>query len=101
MTTAAMLHYVLQVSLQCACAISFTGVRSGLLVNMSTTGSSSSAAQVVRMSLCPPTHYSPGGDSELWLTCFEMYAKQTSIPEEQWTCELLPLLEDEHTETHR
>lgn len=62
---------------------SYIGVRSGILMNMSTTGSSSSAAQVVRMSLRPPTRFSPGGDLELWLTRFEMYAKQTNIPEEQ------------------
>ena len=62
---------------------------------MSTAGSSSSAAQIVRMSLRPPTRFSPGGDLELWLTHFEMHAKHTNIPEEQWTCELLLLLEDE------
>lgn len=63
---------------------------------LSTSGSSSSASatpQIVRMSLRPPAQFSPGDDLELWLTRFEMYVKQTA--KEQWTGELLPLLDDE------
>ena len=53
------------------------------------------SAQVVRMSLRPPSRFSPGGDLDLWVKRFEMYIKQTSIAQEQWTRELLPLLDDE------
>ena len=56
---------------------------------------SAPAAQQVRMSLRPPARFSPGCDLELWLRQFEMYIKQAKIPEEQWTGELLPLLDDE------
>ena len=47
------------------------------------------------MSLRPPSRFSPGGDLDLWLKRFEMYVKQTKIAEDQWTGELLPLLDDE------
>ena len=57
-------------------------------------GSAPAAQQVVRMSL-RPARFSPGCDLELWLKWFEMYIKQARIPEEQWTGELLPLLNDE------
>ena len=57
-------------------------------------GSAPAAQQVVRMSLRPPARFSPGSDLELWLRRFEMYVKQTKIPEEQWTGELLPLLDE-------
>ena len=56
---------------------------------------SSGSVQVVRMSLRPPSRFSPGSDLDLWLKRFEMYVKQAKISEEQWTCELLPLLDDE------
>lgn len=64
---------------------------------MVTEGSAGSpaVAQVVRMSLCAPPCFSPGADLELWITRFEMYLKQAKIAEEQWTGELLPMLDDE------
>ena len=52
------------------------------------------SAQDMRMSLRPP-RFSPGGDLDLWLIRFQMYVKQTSIAQERWTSELLPLLDDE------
>ena len=57
-------------------------------------GPAPAAQQVVRMSLRPPVRFSPGSDFEIWFTRFEMYVKQAKIPEEQWTGELLPLLDD-------
>lgn len=56
---------------------------------------SSGSAQVVRMSLRPSSRFSPGSDLDLWLKRFEMYVKQNKFAEDQWTGELLPLLDDE------
>ena len=56
---------------------------------------SPAVAQVVRMSLRPPPRFTPGADLDLWITRFEMYLKQAKIAEEQWTAELLPMLDDE------
>ena len=53
------------------------------------------SAQVVRMSLHPPPCFPPGGDLDLWLKRFKMYVKHPKIAQEQWTSELLPLLDDE------
>ena len=39
--------------------------------------------------------FSSSSDFELWLKQFELYAKQTSVPEEQWRKDLISLLEDE------
>ena len=76
----------------------YIGVRSGMQSTSDSTasghGSAPAAQQVVRMSLRPPARFSPGSNLELWLRRFEMYVKQTKIPEEQWTGELLPLLDD-------
>ena len=47
--------------------------------------------QVVRMSR---RRFAQKTDLPLWLTRFELNVRQAKIPEEQWTCELLPLLED-------
>ena len=52
-------------------------------------------AQVVRMSLRPPPRFAPGTDLDLWITRFEMYLKQANTAEDQWTVELLPMLDDE------
>ena len=64
-----------------------------------TTASGSGAAPavqpIVKISLRPPARLSPESDLDLWLKCFEKYVKQTKIAKEQWTGELLPLLEDE------
>ena len=60
-----------------------------------TATTSSASAQVIRMSLHPPSRFSPGGDLDLWLKRFEKYLKQTKIAEDRWTSELLPLLDDE------
>ena len=49
----------------------------------------------LRMSLRPPARYSADADLELWLTRFELNVREARIPEDQWTKELLPLLEDE------
>ena len=49
--------------------------------------------QLVRMSRRPPPRFAEKTDLPLWLTRFELYVRQAKIPEEQWTCELLPLLE--------
>jgi hypothetical protein len=66
---------------------------------MGTTASGSGTAPVaqpiVKMSLRPPARFSPESYLDLWLKRFEKYMKQTKIPKEQWTGELLPLLEDE------
>ena len=51
--------------------------------------------ETMRMSQRPPARYSSGADLELWLRRFELYAKQTSVPEAQWSQELISLLEDE------
>ena len=50
--------------------------------------------QTVRMSRRPPPRFTEKTDLPLWLTRFELYVRQATIPEEQWTGELLPLLED-------
>ena len=50
--------------------------------------------QVVRMSRRPPPRFSEKTDLPLWLTRFELYVRQVKIPEDQWTCELISLLED-------
>ena len=50
---------------------------------------------VVRMSVRPPVRYAAGADFNLWSVRFELYVKEANIPEERWTKELLPLLEDE------
>ena len=52
-------------------------------------------AQVVWMSLHPPPRFTPGTDLDLWITRFEMYLKQANTAEDQWTVELLPMLDDE------
>ena len=57
--------------------------------------SSWESVRAVRMSLRPPVRFSAKGDLALWLTRFEMYVQRAGIPEDQWTSELLPLLEDE------
>ena len=49
----------------------------------------------MRMSQRPPMRFSSGADLELWLKRFELYARQTSIPDAQWSRELISLLEDE------
>ena len=49
----------------------------------------------VRMSMRPPSRFAAGGGFELWLKRFELYAKRAAFPKEQWTKELIPLLEDE------
>ena len=51
--------------------------------------------ETMRMSQRPPTRFSSGADLELWLKRFELYAKQTSIPDAQRSKELISLLEDE------
>ena len=51
--------------------------------------------ETMRMNQRPPMWFSSGSDLELWLKRFEPYAKQTSVPEEQWSKELISLLEDE------
>ena len=50
--------------------------------------------QVVRMSRRPPPRFSEKTDLPLWLMRFELYVRQVKIPEDQWTCELVSLLED-------
>ena len=55
----------------------------------------SGQAQVVRMSLRPPSRFSAGADLVLWRKRFELYARQAKIAEDQWTGEVLPLLDDE------
>ena len=55
----------------------------------------SGQAQVVRMSLRPPSRFSAGADLVLWRKRFELYAHQAKITEDQWTGEVLPLLDDE------
>ena len=64
---------------------------------MNTEGSAGvpAVAQVVRMSLRPTPRFAPGTDLDLWITRFEMYLKQANIAEDQWTVELLPMLDDE------
>ena len=56
---------------------------------------SPAVAQVAQMSFRPPPRFTPGADLDLWITRFEMYLKQAKIAEEQWTAELLPMLDDE------
>ena len=51
--------------------------------------------ETVRMSMRPPLRFASGGDFELWLKRFELYANRAVFPREQWTRELVPLLEDE------
>ncbi|KAL5473843.1 hypothetical protein EMCRGX_G028405 [Ephydatia muelleri] len=48
----------------------------------------SGQAQVVRMSLRPPSRFSAGADLVLWRKRFELYARQAKIAEDQWTGEL-------------
>ena len=55
-------------------------------------GAAPAAQPIVKMSLRPPTRFSPESDLDLWLKRFEKYVKQIKIPKEQWT---LPLLDDE------
>ena len=55
----------------------------------------SGQAQVVRMSLRPPSRFSAGTDLVLWRKRFELYARQARIAEDQWTGEVLSLLDDE------
>ena len=50
----------------------------------------SGQAQVVRMSLRPPSRF-----SAVQRKRFELYARQVKIAEDQWTGEVLPLLDDE------
>ena len=50
--------------------------------------------QVVRMTRRPPPRFSEKTDLPLWLTRFEVFVRQVRIPEDQWTCELVSLLED-------
>ncbi len=49
----------------------------------------------VRVSHRPPPRYAVSTDLDLWLKRFELYVRQTGIPENQWAAELLPLLDDE------
>ena len=48
----------------------------------------------VRVSLHPPPRYTASADLDLRLKRFELYVRQTGIPEDQWAAELLPLLDD-------
>ena len=57
-------------------------------------GAAPAAQPIVKMSL-RPARFSPESDLDLWLKRFEKYVKQIKIPKEQWTGELLPLLDDE------
>ena len=58
-------------------------------------GTAPTVQPIVRMCLRPLGRFSRGNDLDLWLKQFEKYVEQTKIPPEQWTGELLPLLEDE------
>ena len=49
---------------------------------------------LVRSSLRPPARFTPGTDLELWIKCFELYVRRIGVAKEQWTVELLPLLDD-------
>jgi hypothetical protein len=49
----------------------------------------------IRRSLRPPVRFTPGADLELWIKWFEMYVRCVGVAKEQWTRELLPLLDDE------
>ena len=51
-------------------------------------------ARFVCVSLRPPPRYTTSTDLDLWLKRFELYVRQTGIPEDQWAAELLPLLDD-------
>ena len=77
----------------------YSGVRSGMATPQEGDAedplSSRESVRAVRMSLRPPVRFSAMGDLALWLTRFEMYVRRAGIPEDQWTSELLPLLEDE------
>ena len=88
---------------------SHIGVRSGMASkeqNMEVDGDSSSMRdtavptdsreliQTVRMSLQPPPRFAEGTDLVLWLKRFEMYVRKIEVDENQWSSELLPLLED-------
>lgn len=57
------------------------------------TGAATAAQPIVKMSL-RPARFSPESDLDSWLKRFEKYVKQIKIPKEQWTDELLPLLDD-------
>ena len=48
----------------------------------------------VRSSLRPPARFTPGTDLELWIKRFELYVRRIGVAKEQWTVELLPLLDD-------
>ena len=48
----------------------------------------------VCVSLRPPPRYTASGGLDLLLKQFELYVRQTGIPEDQWAAELLPLLDD-------
>ena len=58
-------------------------------------GAAPAAQPIVKMSLRPPARFSPESDLDLWLKRFEKYVKPIKIPKEQWTGELLLLLDDE------
>ncbi|KAL5503557.1 hypothetical protein EMCRGX_G010522 [Ephydatia muelleri] len=75
----------------------YIGVRSGMEdqsseVQAPTTPSNSRTpsgqAQVVRMSLRPPSRFSAGADLVLWRKRFELYARQAKIAEDQWTARI-------------
>ena len=48
----------------------------------------------VRSSLPPSARFTPGTDLELWIKRFELYVRRIGVAKEQWTVELLPLLDD-------
>ena len=45
--------------------------------------------------IIPLARYSAGADLKVRLTCFELYVKELGTAENQWTKELLLLLEDD------
>ena len=57
-------------------------------------GTPTEPARFVRVSLRPPPRYTASADLDLWLKRFELYVRQTGIPEDQWAAELFPLLDD-------
>ena len=77
-----------------------TGVRSGIAAAMTTEGTVSARRRVVVQAIHPLPRFSPGVDLDLWITRFAMYLKQTNIAEDQWTAELLPMLNDEPFSTY-
>ena len=70
-------------------------MRSETGTTASGSGAAPAAQPIVKMSLRPPARFSPESDLDLWLKRFEKYVKQIKISKEQWTGELLPLLDDE------